>query len=61
MPRTYEYDAVVVGAGHAGAEAGLALARLGHRVLVVTLNLDNVALLPCNPLHLGRNVQTLQD
>ncbi|MGB4636167.1 MAG: FAD-dependent oxidoreductase, partial [Limnochordia bacterium] len=59
MPRTYEYDAVVVGAGHAGAEAGLALARLGHRVLVVTLNLDNVALLPCNPSIGGSGKATL--
>jgi len=40
---------IVVGAGHAGCEAGLAAARLGCRTLVLTLNLDNVALMPCNP------------
>lgn len=40
---------IVVGAGHAGCEAGLAAARLGCRTLMLTLNLDNVALMPCNP------------
>ncbi|NLW38058.1 MAG: tRNA uridine-5-carboxymethylaminomethyl(34) synthesis enzyme MnmG [Peptococcaceae bacterium] len=43
------YDIIVVGAGHAGCEAGLAAARLGCRTLVLTLNLDYVALMPCNP------------
>lgn len=43
------YDVIVIGAGHAGSEAGLAAARLGCRTLVLTLNLDNVALMPCNP------------
>ena len=43
------YDVIVVGAGHAGCEAGLAAARLGCRTLVLTLNLENVALMPCNP------------
>ena len=43
------YDLVVVGAGHAGCEAGLAAARLGCRTLVLTINLDNVAQMPCNP------------
>ncbi|MGB4431943.1 MAG: tRNA uridine-5-carboxymethylaminomethyl(34) synthesis enzyme MnmG [Limnochordia bacterium] len=55
----HSFDAVVVGAGHAGAEAALALARLGHRVLVLTLNLDNVALLPCNPSIGGSGKATL--
>ncbi|MFZ5634220.1 MAG: tRNA uridine-5-carboxymethylaminomethyl(34) synthesis enzyme MnmG [Bacillota bacterium] len=44
-----KYDVVVVGAGHAGCEAGLAAARLGCKTLVLTINLDNVALMPCNP------------
>ncbi|NMB00882.1 MAG: tRNA uridine-5-carboxymethylaminomethyl(34) synthesis enzyme MnmG [Firmicutes bacterium] len=55
----HNYDAIVVGAGHAGSEAALALARLGKRVLVLTLNLDNVALLPCNPSIGGSGKATL--
>jgi tRNA uridine 5-carboxymethylaminomethyl modification enzyme len=43
------YDLIVVGAGHAGAEAALAAARLGMKALILTLNLDNVAFMPCNP------------
>lgn len=43
------YDVIVVGAGHAGCEAGLAAARLGFRVLMLTSSLDSVALMPCNP------------
>lgn len=43
------YDVIVVGAGHAGCEAGLAAARLGCRTLVLTVNMDNIALMPCNP------------
>lgn len=44
-----DYDVVVVGAGHAGCEAGLAAARMGSKVLVCTINLDSVGMMPCNP------------
>ena len=44
-----EYDVIVVGAGHAGCEAGLASARMGLKTLVCTLNLDAIGLMPCNP------------
>ncbi len=43
------FDAVVIGAGHAGCEAGLALARTGNKTLLLTINLDAVAFLACNP------------
>lgn len=44
-----EYDIIVIGAGHAGCEAGLAAARMGCRTLMLTMNLDSIALMPCNP------------
>ena len=61
-----QYDIVVVGAGHAGCEAALAAARLGQKTLLITLNLDGIALMACNPSiggtskgHLVREVDAL--
>ncbi|RPF51130.1 tRNA uridine-5-carboxymethylaminomethyl(34) synthesis enzyme MnmG [Aquisalibacillus elongatus] len=44
-----QYDVIVVGAGHAGVEAGLAAAKRGAKTLMLTLNLDLIAFMPCNP------------
>ncbi|MEH7546791.1 tRNA uridine 5-carboxymethylaminomethyl modification enzyme [Neobacillus bataviensis] len=44
-----KFDVIVVGAGHAGCESGLAAARLGANTLMITINLDMVAFMPCNP------------
>ncbi len=61
-----EYDAIVVGAGHAGCEAALALARTGFKTAVLTLNLDAIAFMACNPSiggtakgHLVREIDAL--
>lgn len=43
------FDVIVIGAGHAGSEAGLAAARMGAKTLMITINLDMVAFMPCNP------------
>ncbi len=60
------YDVIVIGAGHAGCEASLAAARMGCKTLVVTLSMENIALMPCNPAiggpakgHLVREVDAL--
>ena len=59
-------DAVVIGAGHAGCEAALALARTGQSTLLITLNLDSIGFMPCNPSvggtakgHLVREIDAL--
>lgn len=44
-----QYDVIVVGAGHAGCEAALAAARMGHSTIMLTMTLDSIAMLPCNP------------
>ncbi|MDF2672836.1 MAG: tRNA uridine-5-carboxymethylaminomethyl(34) synthesis enzyme MnmG [Clostridiales bacterium] len=43
------YDVIVIGAGHAGCEAALAASRMGCKTLLITLNLDSIAMMPCNP------------
>jgi len=60
------YDVIVIGAGHAGCEAALAAARMGCNTLVLTLSIDQIALLPCNPsiggpakAHLVREIDAL--
>ncbi|MBO6257012.1 tRNA uridine-5-carboxymethylaminomethyl(34) synthesis enzyme MnmG [bacterium] len=54
-----QYDVIVVGGGHAGCEAVLACAKLGMKVLLATLNVENIALQPCNPAVGGPAKSTL--
>ena len=61
-----KYDVIVIGAGHAGCEAALASSRMGCSTLLLTLNMDNIALMPCNPSvggpakgHLVREIDAL--
>ena len=49
MNSVFEYDIAVIGAGHAGCEAALASARLGMKTVILTINLDSIANMPCNP------------
>ncbi len=49
MENYSNYDVIVIGAGHAGVEAGLAASRKGMKTLMLTINLDNIAFMPCNP------------
>ena len=64
--RSQQFDIVVIGAGHAGVEAALASSRMGQKTLLLTLNLDSVGLMPCNPAiggtgkgHLVREIDAL--
>ncbi len=54
-----KYDIIIVGAGHAGCEAAIACAKLGAKVLLSTLNIEHIALMPCNPAVGGPAKSTL--
>ena len=44
-----DYEVIVVGGGHAGIEAALASARLGHKTMLLSLSIENIGKMPCNP------------
>ena len=61
-----DYDVIVIGAGHAGCEAALAAARMGKKTLMFSINLEAIAMMPCNPSiggtgkgHLVREIDAL--
>ncbi|MCK4860109.1 MAG: tRNA uridine-5-carboxymethylaminomethyl(34) synthesis enzyme MnmG [Candidatus Omnitrophica bacterium] len=61
-----KYEVIVIGGGHAGCEAALAASRMGHQTLLLTINLDNIAQMSCNPAigglakgHLAREIDAL--
>ena len=54
-----KFDIIVVGAGHAGCEAAISAARLGAKVLLCSLNIEHIALMPCNPAIGGPAKSTL--
>ena len=49
MNTTYDFDVIVTGGGHAGIEAAYAAARMGSKTLLLTLHVDRIGLMPCNP------------
>jgi len=64
--KRYQYDVIVIGGGHAGCEAALAAARMGAHTLLLTSNIDNIVLMPCNPSiggpgkgHVAREIDAL--
>jgi len=66
MAKENQYDVIVIGAGHAGCEAALACARMGLKTLILTINLDTIGLMSCNPAiggiakgHLVREIDAL--
>src|SRR3990167_5552775 len=55
-----KYDSIVIGAGHAGTEAALSIARTGYQVLFLTMNLDSICQMSCNPAIGGRTMMGIE-